>query len=180
MVDDDVDAVAVADGAEVDVAAGVDEVVGEVVVALGDAAADDKGEEIGLDDADDAEEEEGEAVVELDVEAGVDDDAVVAAAAAADVLDLLLAEELTVDNWSWMSIMWSPSLMVRLRGALPERKSFTCKRREKQNHYLLLPITGGISFFRGKRDKRSWERERREKAILKWHSGSFESSLQTH
>lgn len=31
----------------------------------------------------------------------------------------------TVDSWSCMSIMWSPRRMVRLRGALPERKSLT-------------------------------------------------------
>ena len=32
----------------------------------------------------------------------------------------------TVDSCSWISIMWSPRRMVRLSGALPERKSFTC------------------------------------------------------
>ena len=32
---------------------------------------------------------------------------------------------LRVESWSWMSIMWSPSLMVRFRGAAPDRKSFT-------------------------------------------------------
>jgi len=31
----------------------------------------------------------------------------------------------TVDNCSWISIMWSPSLIVRFNGALPERKSLT-------------------------------------------------------
>ena len=31
-----------------------------------------------------------------------------------------------VDSCSCISIMWSPSLIVRLRGAAPERKSFTC------------------------------------------------------
>lgn len=30
-----------------------------------------------------------------------------------------------VDNCNCISIMWSPSLIVRLRGAAPERKSFT-------------------------------------------------------
>ena len=34
---------------------------------------------------------------------------------------------LTVESWSWMSIMWSPNLMVRLRGARPDKKSATCK-----------------------------------------------------
>ena len=32
---------------------------------------------------------------------------------------------LTVESWSWMSIMWSPNLMVRLSGAAPHRKSLT-------------------------------------------------------
>lgn len=31
----------------------------------------------------------------------------------------------TVDSCSWMSIMWSPSLIVRFNGALPDRKSLT-------------------------------------------------------
>lgn len=34
-------------------------------------------------------------------------------------------EGVTVESWSWMSIMWSPRRMVRLRGAFPDRKSFT-------------------------------------------------------
>ena len=53
--------------------------------------------------------------------AAVDLDAAAAAAAAA----LLLLDELTVDSCSWISIMWSPSLMVRFNGALPDRKSIT-------------------------------------------------------
>lgn len=32
----------------------------------------------------------------------------------------------TVDSCSWISIMWSPRRMVKLRGALPVKKSFTC------------------------------------------------------
>ena len=35
-----------------------------------------------------------------------------------------------VDSCNCISIMWSPSLIVRLRGAAPERKSFTCKRKK--------------------------------------------------
>lgn len=31
----------------------------------------------------------------------------------------------TVDSCSWISIMWSPSLIVRFSGALPDRKSLT-------------------------------------------------------
>lgn len=31
----------------------------------------------------------------------------------------------TADSCSWMSIMWSPRRIVRLSGALPDRKSFT-------------------------------------------------------
>lgn len=31
----------------------------------------------------------------------------------------------TVDNCSWISIIWSPSLIVRFNGALPDRKSLT-------------------------------------------------------
>jgi hypothetical protein len=47
------------------------------------------------------------------------------------VTELVLAdrrEELgvTVESCSWISIMWSPSRIVRFRGAFPERKSFTC------------------------------------------------------
>lgn len=47
-----------------------------------------------------------------------------------EVLDLFAAldEELTVDNCSWISIIWSPSRMVRFNGALPLRKSTTCNR----------------------------------------------------
>ena len=46
----------------------------------------------------------------------------------ADVLARLLLEaKLTVESWSCMSIKGSPSLIVRFRGALPERKSTTCK-----------------------------------------------------
>ena len=43
----------------------------------------------------------------------------------ADAAAAAAAVELTVESWSWMSIMWSPSLMVRFRGAAPDRKSFT-------------------------------------------------------
>ncbi|KAJ4439710.1 hypothetical protein ANN_07838 [Periplaneta americana] len=32
----------------------------------------------------------------------------------------------TVDSCSWISIMWSPSRIVRFSGAFPDRKSFTC------------------------------------------------------
>jgi hypothetical protein len=39
-----------------------------------------------------------------------------------ELLDIWL---LTVDNCNWMSIMWSPSRMVRFSGAAPDRKSFT-------------------------------------------------------
>ena len=46
--------------------------------------------------------------------------------------DLRLDEEdededawFTVDSWSWISIMWSPSRIVRFSGAAPDRKSFT-------------------------------------------------------
>ena len=38
-----------------------------------------------------------------------------------------------VESCSWISIMWSPSLIVRLRGAAPERKSFTCKKKLVRN-----------------------------------------------
>lgn len=31
----------------------------------------------------------------------------------------------TVDNCNWISIMWSPSLIVKFNGALPDRKSLT-------------------------------------------------------
>ena len=44
-------------------------------------------------------------------------------------LDAALAW-LTVESWSCMSIMWSPSLMVRLRGAAPDRKSFTWNKKQ--------------------------------------------------
>lgn len=33
----------------------------------------------------------------------------------------------TVDSCSWINIMWSPSLIVRFNGALPDRKSLTCE-----------------------------------------------------
>lgn len=44
------------------------------------------------------------------------------------MVDFLLDEDIwfTVESCSWMSIMWSPSLMVRFRGAAPDRKSLTC------------------------------------------------------
>jgi hypothetical protein len=35
---------------------------------------------------------------------------------------------LTVESWSWISIMWSPRRIVRFSGAAPDRKSFTCDR----------------------------------------------------
>ena len=38
-----------------------------------------------------------------------------------------------VDNCNCISIMWSPSLIVRLRGAAPERKSFTCNKQLVRN-----------------------------------------------
>lgn len=38
----------------------------------------------------------------------------------------------TVDNCSWISIIWSPSLIVRFNGALPDRKSLTCDTYENQ------------------------------------------------
>lgn len=31
----------------------------------------------------------------------------------------------TVDSCNWISIMWSPNLIVRFSGALPDRKSLT-------------------------------------------------------
>lgn len=42
---------------------------------------------------------------------------------------LLLPVEagLTVLSCNWMSIMWSPRRMLRFRGVLPLRKSFTCE-----------------------------------------------------
>ena len=45
------------------------------------------------------------------------------------MVDFLLDEDIwfTVESCSWMSIMWSPSLMVRFRGAAPDRKSLTWK-----------------------------------------------------
>lgn len=50
------------------------------------------------------------------------------AAADASVLGAATAAWLwfeNVDSISWISIMWSPSRIVRFRGALPDRKSFT-------------------------------------------------------
>ena len=47
---------------------------------------------------------------------------------AIEVLDLFAAlavAEFTVDNWSCISIMWSPRRMVRFKGALPLKKSTT-------------------------------------------------------
>jgi hypothetical protein len=46
------------------------------------------------------------------------------------VLELVLADRrvefgVTVDSWSCISIMCSPSRIVRFKGAFPERKSFT-------------------------------------------------------
>ena len=38
-----------------------------------------------------------------------------------------------VDSCNCISIMWSPSLIVRLRGAAPERKSFTCNKQLVRN-----------------------------------------------
>jgi hypothetical protein len=47
------------------------------------------------------------------------------------VFELVLADRrdelgVTVESCSCISIMWSPSRIVRFRGAFPERKSFTC------------------------------------------------------
>jgi hypothetical protein len=47
------------------------------------------------------------------------------------VLELVLVSRrdelgVTVESCSCISIMWSPSRMVRFRGAFPDRKSFTC------------------------------------------------------
>ena len=43
--------------------------------------------------------------------------------------DLRLDDEtwFTVESWSWINIIWSPSLIVKFKGAEPERKSFTWK-----------------------------------------------------
>ena len=41
------------------------------------------------------------------------------------VVVVVVVSWLTVDNCSWMSIMWSPRRMVRFNGAAPDRKSFT-------------------------------------------------------
>ena len=64
------------------------------------------------------------------------------AAAAAAAARLLLDDELTVDSWSWINIMWSPSLMVRLRGARPDKKSATCNENIKisltSNWFILV------------------------------------------
>ena len=38
-----------------------------------------------------------------------------------------------VDSCNCISIMWSPSLIVRLSGAAPERKSFTCNEKLVRN-----------------------------------------------
>jgi hypothetical protein len=71
------------------------------------------------------------------VAAGADgavDEEAEAAAAAEAVLAArlaLAAAVLTVDNCSWMSIMWSPRRIVRFSGALPERKSTTCGGEER-------------------------------------------------
>ena len=44
----------------------------------------------------------------------------------ADVLArLLLEDEFTVERRSWISIMWSPSRIVRFNGAFPDKKSTT-------------------------------------------------------
>ena len=45
-------------------------------------------------------------------------------------LDAELLAWLTVESWSCISIMWSPSLMVRLSGAAPDRKSFTWNKKQ--------------------------------------------------
>ena len=44
----------------------------------------------------------------------------------------------TVDSCSCISIMWSPSRMVRFRGALPDRKSFTCESFRLSNACITL------------------------------------------
>lgn len=74
---------------------------------------------------------EAEVVVEVDEGAAVDDTET--ALLEVDVEDadeeaarLREAWGDTVESCSWISIMWSPNRIVRLRGALPERKSFTC------------------------------------------------------
>lgn len=62
--------------------------------------------------------------VEEVAEVGVEEEDVVE-----DVVDvrdrLLPEEEFTVDNCSWINIMWSPSRIVKFNGAFPDRKSTT-------------------------------------------------------
>jgi hypothetical protein len=66
-------------------------------------------------------------------------------------------EGVTVDSCSWISIMWSPSRIVRFSGAFPDKKSFTCNT-IKQNifttifehisqliQYLLIRLTGSTN-----------------------------------
>lgn len=60
----------------------------------------------------------------LDAEVEVADTALLDADEAAALLRDACGD--TVDSCSWISIMWSPKRMVRLSGALPDRKSFTC------------------------------------------------------
>lgn len=54
------------------------------------------------------------------------------------VFELVLADRrdelgVTVESCSCISIMWSPSRIVRFRGAFPERKSFTCNIEKKNS-----------------------------------------------
>ena len=43
-----------------------------------------------------------------------------------------------VDNCSWTNIMWSPSLIANVKGALPARKSFTWNNNKNPiKHYAL-------------------------------------------
>ena len=77
----------------------------------------------------------GEVAEVLDL---LQDAAVVGACSCRDGVELLcevvpLADRLeelgvTVESCSWISIMWSPRRIVRFRGALPDRKSFTCNK----------------------------------------------------
>lgn len=53
-------------------------------------------------------------VVVVDVDVDEDDDA------------FLLELGVIVDSCSCINIMWSPSLIVRFKGDLPDKKSFTC------------------------------------------------------
>ena len=39
-----------------------------------------------------------------------------------------------------ISIMWSPSLMVRFRGAAPDKKSFTCNEKTRVSDTVIVHI----------------------------------------